>query len=560
MQQMFPADTIHRVVLSAVNGDLNIHGWEEQSIQVETDDQSAETQVEGDTLMMGNIKDSLTVWVPVEIAVHVGSIGNDTTIENVREVTIGDIGNGASLSEIALVKIGYIGDDLTLDRVVEATTSNVDGDLDVQGGIGILHCGRIQGDCQVQGGGSAEITLEYVGGDSKVEGVSRLQMGNVGSDCHIQSSASAEVTIGNVGSDLTIIGAARVQAGNVGSDCKLRDIQGDVTIGAIGSDAKFTGIGGNVQVSNIGSDANLQGLHGSTQVGTIGADLQMQAAFPAGSVTRLHVGADARITLPENANLSIRATVGGDVRSHSITSGTAGNLVNLVYGDGSAQLELHAGGDLHLQGNASPRSSQSSGSSWGNFGHDMSEFAREMERLGRDFHHEISAAINEATSSSGSNFVGSDTSNAEQQAQHYAEGQQRRFEEKRRYSKRPGRRGDSIHMRIHDREWHMDQERVEQIVEQARSAATDGIKGALEAVEQALKNLHITLPPFPERPVPPAAPAAPRYPESPVSTAAAEPGTSGINPEQERKAILHMIAEGRISVEEGDLLLEALGG
>ena len=31
------------------------------------------------------------------------------------------------------------------------------------------------------------------------------------------------------------------------------------------------------------------------------------------------------------------------------------------------------------------------------------------------------------------------------------------------------------------------------------------------------------------------------------------------NPEQEREAILRMIAEGRISPEEGDLLLEALG-
>jgi hypothetical protein len=31
------------------------------------------------------------------------------------------------------------------------------------------------------------------------------------------------------------------------------------------------------------------------------------------------------------------------------------------------------------------------------------------------------------------------------------------------------------------------------------------------------------------------------------------------NPEQEREAILKMIAEGRITPEEGDMLLEALG-
>ena len=38
--------------------------------------------------------------------------------------------------------------------------------------------------------------------------------------------------------------------------------------------------------------------------------------------------------------------------------------------------------------------------------------------------------------------------------------------------------------------------------------------------------------------------------------------TSGTEPdlEQEREAILRMIAEGRISPEEGDMLLEGLGG
>jgi hypothetical protein len=38
-----------------------------------------------------------------------------------------------------------------------------------------------------------------------------------------------------------------------------------------------------------------------------------------------------------------------------------------------------------------------------------------------------------------------------------------------------------------------------------------------------------------------------------------EDATARANPEQEREAILRMIAEGRITPEEGDMLLEALG-
>jgi hypothetical protein len=48
----------------------------------------------------------------------------------------------------------------------------------------------------------------------------------------------------------------------------------------------------------------------------------------------------------------------------------------------------------------------------------------------------------------------------------------------------------------------------------------------------------------------------------PVDATEANKPTSvaGLSPEQDREAILRMIAEGRISPEEGDLLLEALGG
>jgi hypothetical protein len=45
-----------------------------------------------------------------------------------------------------------------------------------------------------------------------------------------------------------------------------------------------------------------------------------------------------------------------------------------------------------------------------------------------------------------------------------------------------------------------------------------------------------------------------------VAEASQTSRSGAANPEQEREAILRMIAEGRISPEEGDLLLEALGG
>ena len=93
-------------------------------------------------------------------------------------------------------------------------------------------------------------------------------------------------------------------------------------------------------------------------------------------------------------------------------------------------------------------------------------------------------------------------------------------------------------------------------------------------MERAVSNLRVPTPPKPPSgPVPP-----PPFPGQ-TARAGAEAGTQSEQPsrqngggeaasvtggpapdlEQEREAILRMIAEGRISPEEGDMLLEGLG-
>ena len=166
---------------------------------------------------------------------------------------------------------------------------------------------------------------------------------------------------------------------------------------------------------------------------------------------------------------------------------------------------------------------------------------------------------------------------AQRQAEESTRKAQRQAEEA---ARRAGGRASRVRVRVNDREWEMDPERLERLKEQARKAATEGIVGALEAVEQAIGNLG--LPRSPKPPVPPTPPSSP--PPHPAAgqtlstdtegLAQSEPSTqqssnredasitntSEPDLEQEREAILRMIAEGRISPEEGDMLLEGLGG
>ena len=689
MQQTFPAGTAQRIVMFDIRGDLFVHGWEQQTIQVTTDGRIDQLQPEDDTLTIRNCNNTLELMVPIETVIEAKNIKGGVVIENVRQVeadviggdvsiktisgdvavtkiggdaaitSVGDeleltnVGGGLSVKEASSVHIrGHVGDDasfmgveridieridgdLVLIDVDEAIIKQVKGDLYGKSGIALLRAGAIGGDCQVQGDGNAEVLLGSVGSDLGISGASRFEVGNVGGDCLVQESANGEGKISNVGNDLKILGATRLQIGNVGNDCELRDVQGEVSLSQVGNDATLLGIAGNLHVGNIGDDAHLRGIGGSVNIGNIGSDLHLQAVFPVGSEVHASVGGDARILLPANANLTINARAGGDVKGHAIVSNFAGNFVNLVYGEGAAQLELNVGGDLELQSSESPRSSNSKGgnagnwnnfgSNWNNFGADWGQFGHDLGREMSEFGRDLTAAFSEVTTSFSSDIADNVAAAKEQahraqreaeerrrraeqerqRAMRKAEEQRQRAEQERQRAKREGKwageQNPYFNVRINEREWKMGPDRIDAIVEQAREAAAGGIHGALEAVEQALKNIHVMppVPPTPSRPTPPPVPPMPGTPpvppmpgetaapsstasassyatsnateasssvdgETPMQNEAGEHPTDEVagkaaNLDQEREAILRMIAEGRISPEEGDLLLEALG-
>ncbi len=214
----------------------------------------------------------------------------------------------------------------------------------------------------------------------------------------------------------------------------------------------------------------------------------------------------------------------------------------------------------------------------------MSELGREMGRLGQELGREIAAAFQAAGWSQGSEWsrelkrkMDEQARRAQRQAEESTRKAQRQAEEA---ARRAGEHASRVRVRVNDREWRLDPERLERLKEQARKAATEGIVGAFEAVEQAIGNLGI--PKTPKSPVPPTPHSSPpptpateqtlrtdseKVPQSEPSsqqTADSEDviAANGTEPdlEQEREAILRMIAEGRISPEEGDMLLEGLGG
>lgn len=590
MQQTFPVGNEPKVIITQVRGDLNVSVWDQSAIGVDADGRMAQLYQEGDALIIRESSGDLELHVPADAEIQVTNLKGDVSVDGVRRVELLDIGGDVTLHDIGIgVDIEKIGEAVALKdlrgdlRVVNATALRSRGVIGADAflsHVALVEMETVGADLALEDVETA--VVGNVGGDLNVDEIAdALSCGNIGGDCTVRSGNHYEIAVGNIGGDIEVSNAETVHIGSIGGDGELSDVKGIVEVGNVGGDVSFRGVGGNLQVGSIGGDGVLSGLNAALEVGSVGGDFELQATFPAGSHTRLNVGGDASIELPEYANLSIRAAVGGDVTGQSVTF-EGGNMISLVYGDGAADLELSVGGDLELRGPGNPRSSTSS-SSWGDFGKEMSELGREMGRLGQDLGREIAAAFQEAGWSQGSEWskdlkrkMDEQARRAQRQAEESALKAQKQAEEAARHT---GERASRVRVRVNDREWRMDPERLERLKDQARRAATEGIVGALEAVEQAIGNLG-----FPKSPKPPVSPTPPSSP--PPTTAgqtshteneglsqsvpSAQKADSGeeasINNatepdlEQEREAILRMIAEGRISPEEGDMLLEGLGG
>ncbi len=609
MQQTFPAGKEPKVIIAQVKGDLTVQGWDRTEIAVKADGRVAELHQEGNALMIIECSGDLELQMPTDSELTVTNLKGDVSIEGVRRVELEEVGGDVELQNIGIgadrEKIGEAVALTVLRGDLEVTNaSSLRAQREIRGdasltNVALLEIETVGGDLSLQH--AEAVVIGTVGGDLEAIDIDdALSCGNAGGDCQVTGSSrgEAEIVVGNVGGDIEVGKAASIHIGSAGGDCELRDVKGDVVVGNVAGDTGFYNVGGNLQVGSMGSDAQLVDLKGAIEVGSIGGDLELQAAFPAGSYTRLNVGGDASVLLPKNPSLSIRAAVGGEVTGDSVEFGGSGNLVSLVYGDGAAHLEISAGGDLELHGAGNPRSSSAS-SSWGDFGSEMAELGREMGRLGQDLGREIASAFQEAGWSQGSKWTDEFARKMDEQvrrAQRRTEEGQRRAEEQARRAEEKARQANErtaarMRVRVNDREWRMDPERIERIMEQARKAATEGVAGALEAVERAVGNLRV---PTPTPPKPPSGPVPPP-PQTPPPTggltqppppfpgqtarAGAEAGmqsepssqqtgggetvsaTNGPAPdlEQEREAILRMIAEGRISPEEGDMLLEGLG-
>jgi hypothetical protein len=593
-EQIFPVGTEPRVLINQVCGDLRVRAWEMPTLRLDTDTEMQERYFEGDTLTIVGCADDLELRVPPNTEISVSDLQGDAWIAGVRRVELTSVSGDIQLRHIAeMVEVFGVTADLDV-----AHTPTLLAHGEIGGNVMLAHVTRAEIEAvatDLTANQVETLVVGLVGGDLEVERLATaLRCGSVGRNCELQGSPTAEITINTIGGDLEVAGAARLHISDIGGDCDLGNIRDAVQVVRIGRDAGFTDIGTSLQVGEVGVDVEIKDAHGTISIGSIGGDLELCAPFLPDSHARLNVSGDAEITFPDNPNLHLQATVGGEVSGYGAAAHGEGQMLNLSYGVGAARLELTVAGNLLLR---SPHSPHSSSGLWSDVEREISEFGREMGKLGQDLGREMGKLGQDLGLEFGSLFGGKDKETPpwedwtrqsrkarrrahrmQQRAGRHARRAYKQAEKHARQQAEPETDNPRMHVRFNDREWWFDPERLEHIKEQARRAATEGVSEALEAVERAINKLHVPGTPPPSEQasseqVPPESSSASTETTASEGTAATEPATRRqqeqppahpqAGPQQrdiekEREAILRLVAEGRITPEEGDLLLEAL--
>jgi hypothetical protein len=485
------------------HADVHLVGVDETYLRVQGEGESADyaAQWRDGTLTM-NLDDDCIFYVPRKLNVRVSGQFDDVRVTELAgnltlEGSMGDVVINAATGQ---VQVGAVPGNLKANELGALTVN-----------------APISGDAHIVGVGGS-VQLQDVMGDLQISDVGAVNVANSVSGSARINAVRGDVNVPNVMGDLVVSDAAALSAGAVNGDLRASDLTGNVNVGSVSGDAKLQGIAGNVSLSGVGGDARLVEISGSVSSVTAGGDLIIDTRFgfaPAGAY-RFEAGGDLVLTLPANTAAKLVATAGGNVVSKiggdKQVRARHGGVWQAEMGEGGPAVNLQAGGDVKIK-------TQGEGNV---------EFRKEI---------------------------------IEDEMQRAKEEVRRAKEELKRIKHE---------LRDHSRRLHDEVQRdVHVNIEREVRHGLRGLRGLHRHFD-----VHMSEPPEP--PVPPRPPKAPKPPQAPnfsfsfgfgkrrdqsaerpapVSTPTPKQGPS----DEERMTILKMLSEKRISAEQAETLLKALG-
>ena len=242
------------------------------------------------------------------------------------------------------------------------------------------------------------LQVERVSGDASLQALSGpVTLGPVDGDLTIKDLGP--VSLGVVSGDVSLRHIGALNAGAVSGDFSLRGGSGVCAVDSIGGDASIRDIDGMVAIENVGSDLYVRNVHSAVDV-KAGGDVALYLAPLPGQTYDISAGDDLILRLSPDTNVRLHLTGGSPESIHvdfpGVTVPEDCNGCEVVIGkeaDGMAEMILTAGDDLLVSSQAD---SWESASDFGVGMRDGSDWAIPPFELPEDFSERINQRVQAA--------------------------------------------------------------------------------------------------------------------------------------------------------------------
>jgi hypothetical protein len=314
------------------------------------------------------------------------------------------------------------------------------------------------------------------------------------------------LAIERVQGDLVLKRVDSVEVGDVNGDLVAGVLVGDLVVGEVGGDMSIRSLTGRLEVQRVGRDLGVRDIEGDANAPDVHGDIRLRTDFAPGRTYLFRAGGDlvARIPADASATFTLRSERKLFNLKTTLQDETRANgVITGRLGDGAATVTLEARRDLMLI-------AREPSSDTGDIGFDLgADFGLEFASLAEEIAAQVESQMAEMSS---------------------------RLEERlgaiAKMDERAARAAEKA------------QRHAERAAERLRAAAERKAEEARRRAQRARRAAPSTAP---RRPSTPRRPAPPAPPGEPVT-------------DEERLAILNLVAEGKITVEEAERLLEALSG
>jgi hypothetical protein len=265
--------------------------------------------------------------------VHSDAVVQAGAVDAVELVVDGETEQCTAVSkEDALEIVSHVPVSVTVPPAAFVQVNDVSGDLILRGLDGTVAVEAVHGECLLQSGRAA-VSIKALYGDLTVEGV------------HGSLSASevhADVRLGNVGGSVVL--------GSVHGDVRARIVDGDLQMGRVDGDVRLREIRGEVSLEEGNSDFRGTDLRGGMNVQLVKGDLSLKSMLTPGLAYRGRADGQVSVRCPEGTSALFSLEAKGKLAA-TLPEMEEVSETRIVgrSGDGEAQVEFSAGGDLSLK-------------------------------------------------------------------------------------------------------------------------------------------------------------------------------------------------------------------